>query len=296
MRQGYAYTRRQFLASALATSMVLVGAAFAQSYQFSISRITIHAPVRQPLNIVFLTDLHFGIYIGKKSLRSWVDAALKLRPDLIVLGGDYLDIDYHSDASDFLSELSRLWAPLGVYGVWGNHDYGSFGRYDSRWRGPALPTWQQRQQQFIQDFAAAGIQILHNSGRVVRDDLFVAGLGDWYWGEPNLSKTMLEADGSRASLLLSHSPDVLPQIDQLAPQHKPDFTLCGHTHGGQVRLPWLGALKVPSRYGQRYAMGWVTSPQGSPAYVSRGLGVSGLPLRNACVPEIVSVSLRPFGY
>ena len=73
------------------------------------------------------------------------------------------------------------------------------------------------------------------------------------------------------------------------------LVLCGHTHGGQVRLPLIGAPIVPSKYGQRYAMGWVEGAHATPAYVSRGLGVSGVPMRNLCQPEITLLDLTVSG-
>ena len=88
-------------------------------------------------------------------------------------------------------------------------------------------------------------------------------------------------------MLLSHNPDLLLELGQVLP----GLVLSGHTHGGQVRLPLLGALQVPAD--PRFTMGWVQGPGGTPAYVSRGLGMSGLPLRNLCEPEITLLTLTP---
>ncbi|MDL2344246.1 metallophosphoesterase, partial [Deinococcus sp. MIMF12] len=96
------------------------------------------------------------------------------------------------------------------------------------------------------------------------------------------------AGEGQASVLLSHNPDLLPDLPR-----RVGLVLSGHTHGGQIRLPVVGAPVVPSRYGQRYAMGWVQGAHGTPGYVSRGLGVSGVPLRNLCPPEVTLLSLRP---
>ncbi|WP_370657292.1 hypothetical protein [Deinococcus sp. KNUC1210] len=97
---------------------------------------------------------------------------------------------------------------------------------------------------------------------------------------------------------MSHNPDYLMALPSTSQWRSDGLVVSGHTHGGQVRLPLVGALKVPSQYGQRFAQGWV---QGDPAddrpgargFVSRGLGVSGLPFRNLCPPEVVLLELEP---
>ncbi|MFD1731471.1 metallophosphoesterase [Deinococcus malanensis] len=136
-------------------------------------------------------------------------------------------------------------------------------------------------------FAEAGITMLRNEGRVVRDDLYLGGVDDLTTGDPDLLASLRGADG-RATLLLSHNPDLLPDLPGPV-----GLVLSGHTHGGQIRLPWLGALVVPSSYGQRYAMGWVQGAFETPAYVSRGLGVTGVPLRMLCEPELTLLTLTP---
>ncbi|MFC4639217.1 metallophosphoesterase [Deinococcus hohokamensis] len=279
-------TRRRalkLLGSAAVTAGLLGTAGAAQTYRFGLTREQHALPgLRAPLRIAFLTDLHYGPFIRAGSVRAWVQAANAERPDLVLLGGDYLDIEPGHDAGPLLDELRALRAPLGVYGVWGNHDYGSFG--EGR---PGLD-WTVYREALRRAFAGVGITVLRNEGRAVREDLYLAGLDDLTRGEPALGAALRGARQTGATLLLSHNPDVLPDLLPGA-----GLVLCGHTHGGQVRLPGLGAPLVPSRYGQRYAMGWVRGAHDTPAYVSRGLGVTGAPIRVLCEPELTLLTLTP---
>lgn len=284
-------TRRRVLRGLLGGGLAvgaLGGAGVAQAATFGVVRERAALPgLRSPLRAAFLTDLHYGLYVGAGQVRGWVDAANAERPDVVLLGGDFLDTRTDADPAPLLTELSRLRAPLGAYGVWGNHDYGSFGRYAPRWRGPARRDWPQRQRDMTQAFAAAGVTLLRDEGRAAREDLWVGGVDDFWFGQPDPARALAGA-GERATLLLSHNPDILPELPGRA-----GLALCGHTHGGQVRLPLIGAPMIPSRYGQRYAMGWVTGAHATPAYVSRGLGTSGVPFRNLCPPEVTLLTLTP---
>ncbi|MFC5849787.1 metallophosphoesterase [Deinococcus petrolearius] len=269
---------------------LLGGAGAAQAYRFGVTRHTrALSGLRAPLTVAFLTDLHSGPYIGLGSVRAWVGETLALRPDLILLGGDQLDRHAHAAPGELLAELARLRAPLGTWAVWGNHDYGHFGADPDPARpGASRPAdWGTRRERLEAAFAAAGVPVLRNAGRAVRDDLWLAGVDDFLKGRPEPQAALAGAAG-HAVLMVSHNPDLLPELPPGV-----GLVLSGHTHGGQVRLPLIGAPVVPSRYGQRYAMGWVTGAHGTPGYVSRGLGLSGLPLRNLCDPEITLLRLVP---
>ncbi|GGL09220.1 putative metallophosphoesterase [Deinococcus radiotolerans] len=242
--------------------------------------------LRAPLSVAFLTDLHYGLYIGAGSVAAWVDATNALQPDVVLLGGDQLDARMDRPEDPLLRELARLQAPLGKYAVWGNHDYGNFGRAGRRY-GRRRADWQARREAFAQALAGAGVTVLRNEGRALRDDVWVGGVDDMWFGQPDIPAALAGA-GDRATVLVIHNPDLLPDLPGPA-----GLVVCGHTHGGQVRFPLIGAPVVPSRYGQRFAMGWVKGAYGSPAFVSRGLGMSGVPLRNLCEPEIALLLLSP---
>lgn len=284
-------TRRAVLRSLLGGGGALAlggGAGVAQGYRFGVTRHARALPgLRSPLRAAFLTDLHHGLFIGDGSVAAWVDAANDLRADVVLLGGDLLDARLDEMPPGLLRQLARLRAPLGTFSVWGNHDYGSFGRYASRHYGPVRADWAARRERFAGQLAGAGVTVLRDEGRPLRDDLWVGGTDDLWFGQPDVTAALAGA-GVRATLLVTHNPDLLPALPRPV-----GLVLCGHTHGGQVRLPVVGALQVPSAFGQRYAMGWVTGAHDTPAYVSRGLGLSGLPVRNLCEPEIALFQLSP---
>ncbi|WP_075832452.1 metallophosphoesterase [Deinococcus marmoris] len=290
--RGPHLTRRRVLRGLAGTGLgvaALGGMGAAQAYQFGVTQHTCALPgLTRPLRVAFLTDLHFGLFIYGGSVRAWVDATNAARPDLIVLGGDQMDYRADEAPAALLSELKRLRATLGVYGVWGNHDYGSFGKYYSPHYGPRRPDWPERREALRAAYAEVGVTILRNEGRAVRDDLYLAGVDDLWEGEVDLGVALAGKPPAGGTLLISHNPDLLPDLPPGL-----GLVLSGHTHGGQIRLPLIGAPVVPSKYGQRYAMGWVTGAHDTPGYVSRGLGLSGVPLRNLCEPEIAVFNLIP---
>uniref|UniRef100_A0A7C3DEY9 Metallophosphoesterase n=1 Tax=Meiothermus ruber TaxID=277 RepID=A0A7C3DEY9_MEIRU len=242
-----------------------------------------------PLRVAHLSDLHIGFFIRQGSVRRWVEATVAQQPDLIVITGDLTDSGRSHQVLPTLSELQKLRAPLGTWAVWGNHDY-RFNGYQPKYptqggldrrskanppRVPMLPPVQLEER-----LRALGIGFLHNAGVQPRDDLYLAGVEDLWHGEPNIEQALANYSSPAACLLLCHNPDYLYQVPRSV-----DLTLCGHTHGGQVVLPWYGPVFTSSLYGQKFAGGWIDDPV--PAFISRGLGLSTAPLRVACPAELV---------
>ncbi|MBS3821670.1 MAG: metallophosphoesterase, partial [Phycisphaerae bacterium] len=209
--------------------------------------------------------------MGLDDARGAVDAANAARPDLVVLLGDYVS---RADAITraLVEVLRSLRAPLGVYAVLGNHDY---------WTdAPAM----------IRIFDDAGVRMLTNDHAVLTRDgqpLCLAGVDDLMAGSPSLTDALADAPDDAPRLLLCHNPDYL---DRMPRDVRVDLALCGHTHGGQVRLPLIGppALPVGNR---RYAEGLVRAPS-CPAYVSRGIGMVSIPVRFNCRPELPVITLH----
>ena len=222
--------------------------------------------------MAWLSDLHYGPFIREGAVATWTDATLDLAPDLVLLGGDLVDHRAPADLAPLLTQLARLTAPLGVYAVWGNHEYNRFARRD-------LPS-------FAAALGEVGVVVLRNEGLTLRDDLYLAGLDDVIEGRPDLAAALAGRPPGAACLLVSHNPDVLPSLGDSV-----ELTLSGHTHGGQVVLPGIGPLVTRSRHGRRFVAGWVRAP--ALGYVSRGLGVTLAPVRLFCPPELTLATLTP---
>jgi uncharacterized protein len=232
------------------------------------------AGLERPLRMVQLTDLHFGPAQRLPSVQAWVNATLEEKPDLILITGDFLEYRKSlSGVSELCAELSRLEAPLGVFGVMGNHD---------------LYAVRLVHLELTEPLERAGIRILTNTGFQVRDDVFVAGVDDLWNGNPDLEKALKDAPNTGAILLMSHHPDLLESVPA-----RVSLTLCGHTHGGQIVLPWFGALHTGSKYGQKFVQGSVCGALGARGFVSRGLGTTALPVRYNCPAELAVFDLTP---
>jgi len=270
--------RRLFLKAA--TAAALPGSAAAASYGlYEAGWVEVVRPVlplpRLPrafdgMTVAFLTDIHHGPFTSLEYVASVVRTTLALRPDLILLGGDYSlkDGKYIAPCFDVLSGLR---APLGVFGVLGNHDY---------WHGL---------DETREGFRTAGITELTNSGAwLTRGSgrFRLAGIDDLWMGKPHIEAAVGDAAPEDACLLLSHNPDVTEKLRD----PRVGLVLSGHTHGGQVVFPG-GAPFVPSHYGQKYLHGICHGPR-TTVYVSRGLGCTSIPVRVCSRPELTLVTLR----
>lgn len=219
------------------------------------------------LRIGQITDPHLGLRYTEQNLAWAVEQLRREQPELIAVTGDLAGLK--AGVPQIVPLLSPLRAPLGVYAVPGNHDY---------WEG-------------LSDVQAAlglaGIPLLMNRNLRLRwngADFWLAGIDDIFDGDPNFAAACAGIPSQAFKLLLAHSPDIA--VD--AAGHGFALQLSGHSHGGHLRLPQLGAFTHP-RYGARYVMGHyrVGSMQ---LYVSRGLG--GAPLRLLCRPEVTIITLR----
>jgi predicted MPP superfamily phosphohydrolase len=169
--------------------------------------------------------------------------------------------------------LSELRAPMGVISVLGNHDRA----FDAS--------------RVLQALRTAGIEDLEDSSAVRAapgGPIWIAGVSDLWTSRHDVSRALRAIPDSAAPVLvITHNPDIFPDIPG-----RVLLTLAGHTHGGQVRLPLLGAPIVPSVFGQRYAAGLVVEG-GRHLFVSSGIGTSGLPIRLGVPPTIFLLTLAP---
>ena len=220
--------------------------------------------------VALLTDVHHGPFVPRGYVRSIVEATNALKPDLVLLGGDYCH-DGARYIAPVLEDLGKLEARIGRFAVLGNHDH---------WDGL---------EESIDGLEAAGIPLLRNSGEWVtrgRDRLRVGGVGDLWTDRQDVARALGDATPEDATILLSHNPDVAETLQD----DRVGLMLSGHTHGGQVVVPFYGAPRVPSSYGQKYLQGLVRAPK-CRVFVSRGVGTVTPPVRLFCQPEIVLIEL-----
>jgi predicted MPP superfamily phosphohydrolase len=233
-------------------------------------------PGGRPLRVAVLTDLHVGApYHGLGRLRTTVDRANETGADLICLLGDLVTRGVIGGSpvppEAIAAELGRLRAPAGVVAVMGNHDRSL--------DGP-------RVQRALEE---NGIAVLEDTAIKVRTPsgpLWIAGVSD-YWTGPHDVGRALAAVTDRAGpvIVITHNPDIFPTVPAGVL-----LTIAGHTHGGQVRLPFIGAPIVPSRYWQRYTAGEIVE-NGRRLFVATGVGTSFLPVRLGVPPAIVVLTL-----
>ena len=259
---------------AFALPVVLAVWGFLAERRLTVTPYTISSPDLPPefdgVRMAFLTDIHRGPYFSQERLDALVEEVNSLGPDLIVLGGDYVYSNERLVPAIFNS-LGRLDAPLGVYGVLGNHDH--YNGAERARRG----------------MAAAGIAQLDNQATWIgRGDarIRLGGVGDLDEDVADVAPTLEGTGPGDFVLLVSHQPDIVPSL----PEGAVDLVLAGHTHGGQVTvLGWAPIL--PSDYGQRYRTGLVEGGP-APVIVSNGIGTIILPLRLWAPAQLVVVELK----
>jgi predicted MPP superfamily phosphohydrolase len=237
--------------------------------------VTLDVPALKGLRIAVLADLHAGApYIDEAKIDQVVARTNAARPDLILLAGDYSGGDTMAgtwmEFDTIARHLERLEAPLGVFAVLGNHDGA-----DQDGIGGALER--------------SGIFVLRNFHVVMdtrRGAVVLAGIGDRESRRDNVGRALGNLPATVPVLCLTHSPDLFPELPKNCV-----LTMAGHTHGGQVALPFLGRPIVPSRFGRRYAQGLVREG-GKTLFVSSGIGTSTLPVRLGVTPEISLLKIQ----
>lgn len=224
------------------------------------------------IKIVLAGDFHVKPYQAKR-LDYVVDKINAQNPDIVLLVGDYVNMhcDYMSyPIAKTAQKLSKIYSKAGTYTVLGNHDYFKEGN------------------KIKQALTENGITVLENRCRKIEvggKTFYVAGIEDLVTAFPNVERALKHCD--KPTILLSHQPDIFPDL----PKNKINLTLAGHTHGGQVVIPFIGPLIVPSKYGKKYAYGYFEE-DGNKMIVTKGIGTSIMPIRLNCTPEIVVIEFE----
>ena len=215
------------------------------------TEVPFHSPRVPPdlegYRIAFIADTHS---ISEARLWAVVEELNRRELDLVLLGGDMFS--RRADMQKTMELLSQIEATDGIFGVEGNHD------------------------NHVTLFAAMeahGITPLSNSGLLLRENFFLAGVEDLWNRSPDISKAIEEAAPEDFVLLVSHNPDVSMQQDTTGV----DLILSAHSHGGQITFfgiwaPYFTFSTVITDYGQRFRAGWALSRDGTPVFVSRGTG------------------------
>jgi predicted MPP superfamily phosphohydrolase len=227
------------------------------------------------ITIGVASDLHVGApHVSMAMLRRVVADLNAAKPDLILLPGDFVHhglINGEAISPEAIAaELATLKAPLGVYATLGNHDWW----FDGERMRKALE--------------AVGIPVLENSALALNgltQKIWLVGIGDDMTGHAYARKALSKVPTDARLIVMLHDPANAPELPRQS-----IVALAGHTHGGQVRLPLIGALITPGRSPLRHSLGWLADVP-VPTYVSAGIGTSILPVRFNCPPETLVLRL-----
>ena len=235
------------------------------------------------MKIAQLSDIHLNEYTEPFLLREAVDAINREQPDVVLLTGDYVSAEVLprkmtlSAAGECASLLNQLTCQR-RYAILGNHDCMA------------------GEDEIAEALDRHGIPVLRNAYLPIEQGssrIWLAGLEDPVCGRPDADlaiPTMIRNQRNEPVILMCHAPDFVDDLLRHPAGHAVSFMVSGHTHGGQVRIPMLGAFHLPP-YGRKYIEGWfgIGNLQ---LYVNRGIGSVGVPFRFNCRPEITVFTLR----
>lgn len=250
-------------------------ARFVHPYRLRIGQEVIQLPRQHArlngLTIAFVTDTHIGPHFSASDLAPVVDHLRELEPDILLLGGDYIceSPRFMEDASKAVGEMVKT-ARFGAWGVLGNHDMAN------------------SRERIIGPLQLVGVRVLENDAACVstdRGEIWIAGVADAMLAKPDLDRTFSGIPPDAATILLWHEPDLAEHAARYAPM----LQLSGHTHGGQVRIPGIGAIALP-KLGRNYVSGRYLVGD-MPLYVSNGVGMYRPPVRLNCPPELTVLRL-----
>ena len=273
-------TRRAFLKLSAAVTFTALGGTMTYAWlgnevnSLTVERVQIPVPKLptslEGFRIVQISDIHYYPFTTLDLVDRAVQMANQLNPDLIVLTGDF--VWHEVDAIfELAPSLAKLNAKYGVYAGLGNHDI---------WTDVKVITRAIEQEK---------LPLLVNQGvpiSVEKSTLYLASLDDGWSGKPDLEAAMVNWSEDAITVLLMHEPDLAPRY---AVDKRIKLQLSGHSHGGQVRLPFFGPLVLPY-LSWKYPMG-LYNINGMWLYTNRGLGTTNAPLRVNCAPEITELTL-----
>jgi uncharacterized protein len=272
------------LVAQVAGTLLLYYGAVVEPHRLTLTALTLKTdrlPVgSEPIRVLHISDLHIERWTKRET--AVLDLVQQAQPDLIVISGDYVNLSYNQDPQTqqlVIDLLRQLSAPHGVYAVMGSPPVDL--------RETVLPI-----------FAEVDVTLLRWGWQVVEmgngRSLAILGMDCTHHlptDRARLDRLHQIAPNGMPQLFLYHSPELMPEVAE----REIDLYLCGHTHGGQVRLPLLGPILTSSQLGRRYVMGLYREGR-THLYVSRGIGLEGLSaprVRFLAPPEMTLVTIRP---
>lgn len=222
------------------------------------------------LRIVLMADFHLFPFTSVDLVQLAIHQAGALNPDLVLLAGDFVYSEAEA-AYDLSPMLAQLNPKLGSFAVLGNHDHV---------KGAAIVR---------RALERSGIEVLSNRGvtlSVGSSSFYLAGVESMAAGVPNVRAAFASYRSDAPTLVLAHEPDTIDYYSQRVPI---DLQLSGHSHGGQIRLPFVGPIILPM-WGRRYPRGLYRVGD-SQLFTSQGIGMVDLPVRVNCPPEVAEITL-----
>ncbi|GIV36183.1 MAG: phosphoesterase [Cyclobacteriaceae bacterium] len=292
-------SRSEFLSRAalLAASAPFTALSFgilSGAYDYRLHRVTIKLPnLPQPfdgLRIGQISDIHSGSFFNKTAVNGGVDMLLAEKPDVVFFTGDLVN-NQTDEINDYLPIFSRIRAPLGVFSVTGNHDYGNYRSW------PSQAAKRRNFENLLEAHRFMGFDLLMNEYRMLKlngEQIAVIGVENWGTGRfpryGDLPRALKGTEAAPVKLLLSHDPS------HWDAQIRPDFpdvdiTFAGHTHGFQFGIEWGNIRWSPSQYVYRQWAGLYREGR-QYLYVNRGFGFIGYPGRIGILPELTVVELK----
>jgi predicted MPP superfamily phosphohydrolase len=228
-------------------------------------------PRLEGLRIAHLSDLHIGAHTPKRWGMRWAAAAVAKKPNLAVVTGDLVTSgqEFHGDVA---AVIGALRAELGVFVSMGNHDYFGDG------------------EPLVQILRAQGIRVLRNEGVVIEHNgasIWLTAIDDTWTRRDDVARAMKDRPAGSTTVMLAHDPEAFDE----AAEAGVDVVLSGHTHGGQVAVPFLARAANLASFTHRYVLGFYRKGRAL-LYVHPGLGTTGPPMRLGVAPEVTLLVLR----
>lgn len=279
-------TRRRFLKGAFSILFTILGwslGGYVYAHNSETDLVNVRTvQIRHPLlpqsfngiKMVQFSDTHLGFHYNLHDLTKLIQKINKCNPDIVFFTGDLMDIpNQYPEIHNIIPILQQIQAPLGKYCIYGNHDHGGYGT-----------------ELYKNVMENAQFTLLLNEAKKIQlsdgSCIYILGIDDVMLGSPDFHFALKKVPNQAFKILLSHAPDLADQ----AAKYPIQWQLSGHSHGGQVKIPFIGPLVIPP-FAQKYQEGYYRIGKLN-LYVNRGLGTTRIPFRFMSKPELTIYTLR----